>query len=254
MKLLDRIVGWVRCMTEPIQSLVSSRKGNNTPMKVERIWDDKSRADMRDTLRRVVLGELRLAKNDTAEILNTCREVYLIDECPQDEVDDFVQFAAEEIDRATAVIDGEKATWPNETDCDRLDRVEDTLRERGILLWQVSPCCDSCTCGDLPSRLDEINQRYPGFKDRVRGYAFFIDQNMPEALAEDTNVMICLGYGACSPSGDEMPQAVYEKSALGIAHEVCECLRDENFAVEWSGDLSRKICLSLNWQRRTMLE
>ena len=254
MKLLDRIVGWIRCATKPIQSLVSSRTGSNAPMKVERVWDDKSRAEMRDTLRWVVLGELRLAKNDTGDILNICREVYLIDECPEAEIEEFVQFAASEIDRITTKIDGEKAAWPNETDCDRLDCVEQALRERGILLWQVSPCCDTCTCAELSDRIEVINQRYPGFGDRVRGYAFFIDQNMPEALAEDTQLMICLGYGACLPNGSEIPKRRYEKSALGIAQEVCECLRDENFVVEWGGELSRKICLSLNWQRRTMLE
>jgi hypothetical protein len=32
------------------------------------------------------------------------------------------------------------------------------------------------------------------------------------------------------------------------------CLRDEGFEVNWDGDFARKIGVSLNWQRHTMLE
>lgn len=45
----------------------------------------------------------------------------------------------------------------------------------------------------------------------------------------------------------------YEANALGIAHEVCDCLRENGLEPEWDGDISRKIRLSLNWQRRNTL-
>jgi hypothetical protein len=51
-----------------------------------------------------------------------------------------------------------------------------------------------------------------------------------------------------------MAPEAYKKNALAIAREVCECLRDEGFEVNWDGDFARKIGVSLNWQRRTMLE
>ena len=166
----------------------------------------------------------------------------------------FIQFAAHELERAATWLASEQATWPDETDCDRLDRVEVALRERGILLWQVSPCCDTCTGAELPDRIEAINRRYPGFRDRVGGYAFFIDQNMPHMLAENTHVSVYLAYGWFSSDDSEVAHDIYERNALGIAREVCECLRNEGFEANWNGDFARKIGVSLNWQRRTILD
>ena len=223
-------------------------------MSDERVWNDKSRDDLRETLRWVILGELRLAKRDYENILETCREVYMQDECPERERDEFIHFASKELNRAEAQLAAEKETWPEETDCDRLDRVEAALRDQGILLWQASPCCDTCTGSELPDRIDVITGRYPGFRELVRGYTFFIDQNMPEMLAVSTHLSVYLAYGWFSPDDSEVAPDVYAKVALSIAREVCECLRDEGFKANWDGDLARKIGVSLNWQRRTMLE
>jgi hypothetical protein len=217
-------------------------------------WDDKSRDELRATLRWFILGELRLARRDHESILESCREVYLEDACPEDERGTFIQFAAHELKRAGDQLASEKSAWPAETDCDRLDRVEAALRERGILLWQVSPCCDTCTVGELPDRIDVVNRRHPGFRDRIRGYAFFIDQNMPELLSDSTEVSVYLGYGWLSPDNSEVAPETYKKNALGIAREVCDSLRDEGFDVDWDGDFARKIGVSVNWQRRNMLD
>lgn len=217
-------------------------------------WNDKARDDMRATFRWFVLGELRLTRRDHDAILKACREVYLQDECPESERDSFIRFAADELERAEARIASEKLEWPAETDCDRLDRVEAALRERGILLWQASPCCDSCTFGDLPDRIGIINHRHPGFRDRIRGYAFFIDQNMPEMLSKSTELSLHLGYGWLSADQSGVPREIYEKNAVGIAREVCECLKSEGFDVDWNGKLSLKIGISVNWQRRKALD
>jgi len=220
----------------------------------DQVWNDDTRNDLRKTLRSVILGEVRLARRDHDSILDLCREVYIEDECPEDEWGAFNDFATEELHIAVSRLASEQATWPNETDCDRLDRVEAALGDRGILFWQVSPCCDTCTGAELPDRIDEIDRRYPGFCDRVRGYSFFIDQNMPEMLAESSRLSVYLAYGWFSPNALDVAPDVYEQHALGIAREVCECLHREGFEADWDGDLSRKIGVSLNWQRRTMLE
>lgn len=223
-------------------------------MSGEQVWNDESRDGLRETLRWFILGELRLAKRDREEILEICREAYIQDECPATEVDAFTQFAADEIDRAAAQLESQKAAWPVETDCDRLDRVEAALRERGILLWQASPCCDTCTGAEIPDRVEEVDHRYPGFLDRARGYAFFIEQNMPEMLAEGTQLSVYLAYGWFSPDDSEVAPDDYETASLGVAREVCQCLRDEGFEADWDGDFARKIGLSLDWRRRSMLE
>ncbi|MBM79409.1 MAG: hypothetical protein CMJ78_02290 [Planctomycetaceae bacterium] len=126
--------------------------------------------------------------SDHEDIMQICREVYIDDECPQDERDSFVDFATDELKTATTKHAAEQSTWTGETDCDRLDRVEAQLRDRGILLWQVSPCCDTCTGAEIPDRIDEIEQIHPGFREQVRGYAFFIDQNMAEMLSESSEL------------------------------------------------------------------
>jgi hypothetical protein len=216
-------------------------------------WNDEAREQIRGILRWVTLGELRLARNSHDDILSICRDVYLQDACPKDEWDEFLQFADKELHRNEALIASEQATWPKVTDCDRLDDVETDLRERGIVLWQVSPCCDTCTFSELPMRIDEIDKRFPGFRERVRGYAFFIDQNMPEVLSETREVSVFLAYGWLSSDGSKVADEIYQKNALGIAHEICDCLRDHGFEPDWDGKLSNKIGVRLNWQRRTML-
>ena len=254
---LISITGCDRAAKAPVfQSPKPKATGTTGEMSVaqEHVWNDKSREDLRTTLRRAILGELRLAKNDHKSILDACDETYIGDDCPENEQRTFIQFAADELKRAEAQLASEKSAWPAVTDCNRLDRAESALRDRGILLWQVSPCCDTCTYGEMEDRTDAINRRHPGFRDRLRGYAFFIDQNMPEILANGTDLSVYFAYGWFSPDDSEVAPDVYPKVALSIAREVCECLRDEGFEANWDGDLARKIGVSLNWQRRTMLE
>lgn len=217
-------------------------------------WDDKSREYLRKRLRSIILGELRLAKQSPEDILQMCRDVYIQGDCPENERDKFIRFATEVLDRAAAKLTTEQATWPKLTDCDRLDRVEAALRDNGILLWQASPCCDTCTGGELPQRIDFIENRHPGFRKLLRGYSFFIDQNLPDELAESTTVSLYLAYGWWLPDDSQPEPRLYEKNALAIAREVCECLRNQQFEVDWNGSFDRKIGISLNWQRRTMLE
>jgi hypothetical protein len=217
-------------------------------------WDDTSRENLRATLRNLVLGKVRLANSRHDDIVEICRDVYIVDECPENESEAFVQFATAELKKAETAHSKEQAGWPAETDCDRLDRVEAALRDRGILLWQVSPCCDTCTGGWLPDRIDVMESRHPGFRDRVRGYAFFIDQIMADMLAQDSNISVYLGYGWFSPDDSSVEPDVYETNAFGIAREVCDCLREHGFEPDWDGSFSKKIGISLNWQRRTMLQ
>ena len=216
-------------------------------------WDDASREDLRDTLRNLIIGEVRLANSDHGDILDTCREVYIEDDCPENEWEDFVRFAKSELDDAAAKHSIDRESWSSETDNDRLDRVEASLREKDILLWQVSPCCDTCSGAELPDRIDVIEGRCPGFRDRVRGYAFYIDQNMAEMLSESTEISVYLAYGWFAPDDSKVDSKEYEERALGIAGEVCDCLREHGFEPDWDGSYSKKIGISLNWQRRTML-
>lgn len=216
-------------------------------------WNDEIREELRETLQSAVCGQLRLGKYDSQGILEYCRDVYLEDDCPEEDLHSFLTFIEAEIGRKADEIAAEMVNWPKETDCDRLDRVEEVLRQKGILLWQVSPCCDTCTISRIPDRIERIDQRLPGFSKRVRGYAFFIDQNMSQNLADQTEISAYLSYGWFSPEQQEVDPASYQSKALEIAREVCECLRSEGFEVDWNGTMNRKIGITLNWQRRSLL-
>lgn len=226
---------------------------NQEPMSQETTWDGSSRENLLDTLRQAILGEVRLANRDHEDIIEYCREVYLEDECPEDEREEFARFAGDELERVLIRHAEEQKTWPPETDSDRLDRVEVMLRERGILLWQASPCCDTCTYGEIGDRIDAIDQQHPGFRSKLRGAAFFIDQAMADMLSESPKISVYLGYSWFSPDDSKTPPEIYEKNALGIAGEVCESLREFGFVPDWDGSFSKKIGLTLDWQRRTML-
>lgn len=77
---------------------------------------------------------------------------------------------------------------------------------------------------------------------------------MPEMLSDSTELSVYLGYGWLSPDNSEVAAENYKTNALGIANEVCECLRSEGLGVNWDGDFARKIGVSLDWQRRTKLQ
>jgi hypothetical protein len=216
-------------------------------------WDETSRGELRETLRNLVRGEVRLTRLGHEDILQACRDICDGEECPEAEQSLFIQFAADELGQAASRHAAEQASWPLETDCDRLDRVEASLRDKGILLWQASPCCDTCSGSELPDRIDVISERHPGFRDRVRGYAFFIDQSLPERLSESTELSVYLAYGWFPPDGPDVAPDVYKLQSLDIAKEVCDCLRQHGFEPDWGGDISRKIGVSLDWRRRTML-
>ena len=220
----------------------------------DRVWDGGTQDELRQRLREAILGELRLSKRSHGEIVEWCRDVYILDGCPESEHDNFIRFALEELGRAEIQHQMEKVTWPEVTDCDRLDRVERTLQERGILFWQASPCCDTCTRGELPDRIAVLESRSPGFRDRIRGYSFFIDQNLPEMLAEDIALSVFLAYGWFSPDDAKPTPAAYQAHALSIAGEICECLREQQFEPNWDGSLNKKIGIALNWQRRVLLD
>lgn len=221
-------------------------------------WTDTDREDLRDTLRRIALGEVRFAQSDNDDILQQCRDVYIEDECPKEEWNTFVEFASDALKKAAADLQNEQANWPAETDNDRLDQVEQVLRERGILFWQASPCCDTCSSSELPDRIDYVDKKHPGFRKQMRGYVFYIDQTIAEMLADDTNISVYCAYGSYSPdeadASPEIPEKEYEKKALAIANELCEVLRENGFEIDWDGNYSRKVGISLNWQRRTMLD
>lgn len=217
-------------------------------------WNDSARDDLEHALRDVILGEVRLNRSEPDAILEICREVHIEDQAPESAWKALLEFAESQIEAATAAHAIEQVQWPTETDCDRMDQAQEALRERGILFWQASPCCDTCSGSELPERAAFVEQHHPGFSKSLRGYTFFIDQNLPEMLSESPQISVYLAYGWFLPKGATVSDDVYETQALEIAAEVCDCLKQHGLEVHWNGEFSQKIRVSLNWQRRTLLQ
>ncbi|QDT70080.1 hypothetical protein MalM25_30250 [Planctomycetes bacterium MalM25] len=216
-------------------------------------WDESDREDLRETLRWVVVGESRLAQSRAEEIIDSCKAVYIEDTAPEDEFAQFEAYAQLELNRFVEKYESEKKAWPDKTECDRLDAVQESLQEKGIVLWQAAPCCDSCTMGEFSDRVDSLEKEDPRLRERLRGYAFFIDQNMAEMLSDGPIIDVYLGYGSIG-GGDEIDEDEYRRRALAIGHEVVEELSNGGLKVEWNGDFSKKIGLSIDWKRRTPLQ
>jgi hypothetical protein len=217
-------------------------------------WDDTSRQNARESITRYIQGSLRLAKLQHEEIITNAFEIYVMDECPESEQAVFQNFARTELARLDHELGIEKVTWPAITDCDRLDAVQQSLLENNIVFWQASPCCDSCTMGEFEDRIKLLENHCPGIDDRIRGYAFFIDQNLPEYLSKSSTMAVYLAYGWISFDRNPVDEVTYNNKAIEIAHEVCDALNVEGFVTNWNGELSNKIMLRLNWQRRTLLK
>lgn len=64
---------------------------------------------------------------------------------------------------------------------------------------------------------------------------------MPDVLADGRKLSVYLAYGWLSPDGKDIDPDIYPGHALGIARELCECLRDGGFEPFWNGDLAKKI-------------
>ncbi len=106
---------------------------------------------------------------------------------------------------------------------------------------------------ELEERIAEIDARWPGFDARLRGYCFFMDQNLPERLTESTELSVNFGYGWLSADREPVEPEEYELQALGIAREVCQCLREEGLEVDWDGSFAKKFGVSVDWRRRELL-
>ncbi|MEZ6003318.1 MAG: hypothetical protein R3F33_03930 [Planctomycetota bacterium] len=211
-------------------------------------------ADLRADLRAVVWGEVRLNQLASDQIVEKAREIYLVDQCPPELEPGYVDYLQEQIQLATETLSQEQADWPAETDCDRLDAVEAELREKGILFWQVSPCCMSCSWGDVPLRIDFIESRFPGFRARIRGAAFFYDQSLAEELADNDEITLALAYGQYSQDEQPISEEAEERESVAIGHEVVSCLKRHRLKPEWTGNFDRKILVPVRWQRRTIVE
>lgn len=127
-----------------------------------------------------------------------------------------------------------QASWPAETDCDRLDAAFDALDAQGVVCRQNFTCCGTCGVAEIRDELEALDAAGCD----VRGYAFYHAQDTDAAVDGDG---IFLNYGAFVDDDD---------AAVAIGRLIVDELSAHGLDTHWSGDLSQRIALSMDWKRR----
>src|SRR5438270_13607378 len=141
----------------------------------------KALDEMRGYIQRDVAGGFRAEE----EIPTSAVEV-LADDYDPDELRPHAEELTRDLIKAHLL---EQASWPAQTDCDRLDAAFAELERAGIVARQDFSCCGNCGSSEIWDEMETVSRR----GQRVRGYTFYHMQDT-EAAVEGRGVY--LGYGA----------------------------------------------------------
>jgi hypothetical protein len=155
----------------------------------------------------------------------------MIDDILEEDADEAMlrKAVAPEFDKKAAA----EASWPDTTDCDRLDEAFENLNSRGIIALHNA----GYTMSDGASDVSEVlHQR--GRKG-IRGYCFYHGQDVERAV-EGAGPMIAFG-----DLDDDKTRKVE------IGRLVKQALQEAGFAVDWNGDPETRLSIpGINWKRR----
>ncbi len=135
------------------------------------------------------------------------------------------------------------ASWPQVTDCDRLDAAFEDLNVQGIMARHHWTCCGNCGAAQMYDEFARVKRHRAGAP--ITGYAFYHIQDT-ESAADGGGLY--LSYGACN---EKISDEEYERLSLQTARLVCDVLKKHALRVDWNGEYSKRIAVQLNWQRRT---
>jgi hypothetical protein len=152
---------------------------------------------------------------------------YLSDEAPEDTLRFYsAQFTREELKNHEA----QQATWPEETDCDRLDKAFAELEESGIVARQNFTCCQTCGNAEIDDELKaaKVKGRKP------HGYTFYHMQDTEGAV---NGSGLYLAYAGRTGGDAE-------------AREIIAALERHGLKPEWDGSVESRIFVPIDWKRR----
>ncbi len=141
-------------------------------------------------------------------------------------------------DEALAEHQKRQSSWPDTTDCDRLDAAFAELERRGIVARQNFSCCGTCGSAEIWDEM--VQTRDAG--QHVIGYTFYHMQDTESAVE---GYGLYLNYGATEEGED---------AAIAIAQEIVDVLNDNSFSTEWNGQWSTRIRFAIDWKRRRPIE
>lgn len=137
-------------------------------------------------------------------------------------------------DRVYAEKVAEMATWPEVTDCDRLDAAFAALDAAGIICEQNA----GLTKSDGVEECEDTYEDEGGDESHYVGYCYYTGQDLDAVMACGE---FCIGFGH------------WREKARGveIAERICAAMREQGFEVEWGGSIRERICVKgITWRRR----
>lgn len=135
---------------------------------------------------------------------------------------------------ALAHHSAEQRTWPEHTDCDRLDAAFEALEAEGVIARQNFSCCGTCGSSEI---WDEVSAAEEAGAS-PRGYAFY---HMQDTEAATEGGGLYLNYGACGEG---------EAAALEIAREIVARIEEHGLKTHWDGTWETRIGIDIDWKRR----
>ena len=124
-------------------------------------------------------------------------------------------------------------TWPQTTDCDRLEAAFAELNAQGIIALQNA----GYTLSDGLSDISQVLHRRG--REGVQGYCFYHGQDLERAV-EGEGIMLAFG----SLDDDRA-------NKLQVGQRVRNVLERAGFTVEWNSDAETRLNLpTLDWKRR----
>src|SRR5262245_38209180 len=140
-----------------------------------------------------------------------------------------------EIEKAFGQKRAEEETWPEVTDCDRLDRVLELLEQQGILALQNAGYTQSDGLSDVAQLYHETGGQGSG----IEGYCFYHGQDL-ERVMESGELWLAFGH----MSGEDEP-------GVQIGRRINKAFTEAGFVVEWDGSIKTRLLVKgIRWQRR----
>lgn len=158
----------------------------------------------------------------------------MIDDILEEDADETMlrAAAAPEFDKKRAA----EASWPEFTDCDRLDKAFVELCSQGVIALHNAGYTMSDGITEVADSMYE--RRRKGVKN-IQGYCFYHSQDVERAVA---------GGGLMVAFGD-LDDNNSQKTKIGQL--VKDVLQEFGLAVEWNGDPETRLSLpTLDWKRR----
>jgi hypothetical protein len=139
-----------------------------------------------------------------------------------------------EIEKAFAEHLQRQETWPEVTDCDRLDAAFEALNDGGIVAMHDFTCCQNCGLAEIGA---EIGTAKEAGVDVV-GFAFYHSQDTDAAAAGHG---IYLTYGHVDGG---------EVNGVAVGRVIVTALEEAGLKIVWDGTMGKRINVPLIWQRR----